>query len=202
MAPMSDETKEKGTIDGAPTAFVRGGGATGTAASEALYERRFQEAEKRRDEADAEKKLASIPIDQGGAQLHTSQLTANPEIPKAFLLLDYVDRKGEPIVVNGEPVRCMADLIIGMNPLNPEELAIVLVCPRCEQTSHKHQQDNQLMLRQSNRRFEFKPGLGPPDFVFQGKRYKSAGQIVASETFTCGDCGWKARIDKNRVWPD
>ena len=78
----------------------------------------------------------------------------------------------------------------------------MLVCPRCQQRSHKHQQDNQILIRQSNRYFEFVAGKGPAEFLFQGKRFKSAGMITHSEPFSCHDCGWRARIDNNRVWPD
>lgn len=185
----------------APEVFIRGGG-TPTAKSEQLYQDRFQQAEKRRDLSDQERAAASVPIEEGGAQLLSNQFTAHPEIPRAFLLLKFVDRHGQQIVIDGEDSACCADLIVGMNPLRPTELTIVLVCPRCEQQGHKHQQDNQMMIRQSNKWFEFKAGLGPSAFVFQGKRFKSAGMIVQSESFRCYDCGWRARIDNNRVWPD
>lgn len=197
MLGMAEESKART----APEVFVRGGG-TGTAKSEQLYERRFQEAEKRRDVSNKERALSRLPIEEGGAQLLSNQFTRHPEIPKAFIPLVYVDRSGKPIEVNGEPVICCADLIVGVNPARPEELALVLVCPRCQRSSHKHQQDNQIMLRQSNKNFEFKSGMGPATFVFEGKTFRSAGMITHSEAFRCYDCGWRARIDHNRVWPD
>lgn len=200
MQPMSDDTTEKKVIDGAPMGFVRGG--TRTQASEDLFERRYRDAEQRRNVSDAEKRLAQIPIEKGGAQLQSSQFTTRPDIPKAYIPLLYVDSKGEPIVVNGEPVLCQADLIIGMDPLQPMELSLIIVCPRCSQEAVKHQQDNQLTIRQSNKMFEFVAGKGPPTFVHDGKTFKSAGMIIQSEAFSCGDCGWRARIDHNRVWPD
>ena len=181
--------------------FMRGGG-TATSKSEALYKRRFHEAEQRRDVSDQERAAARLPTEHGGAQLLTNQMTRHPEIPKAFILLKFVNKRGEDIIVNGEPVCCCADLIVGMNPMRPTELTLVMVCPRCQQSSHKHQQDNQIMIRQSNKWFEFKTGMGPQTFVFEGKTFKSAGVIVQSEKFRCHDCGWQARIDKNRVWPD
>jgi hypothetical protein len=187
-------------IDGAPMGFVKGG--TGTTASEQLYERRYQEAEQRRDEADAEKKVASVPIEKGGGQMHVSQMTQHPEIPKAYIPLTYVNHHGEPIIANGQEVMCQADLIIGMDPTRPMELTLIIVCPRCAKRGHKHLQDCQLTIRQSNKYFEFKAGMGPPTFVHEGKTFKSAGMIVESEPFTCSDCDWRARISKNRVWPD
>jgi hypothetical protein len=202
-----DEVKEEPQpedtfiVGSAPMGFVKGG--TGTTASENLYEQRYQEAEQRRDQAERDRAMGQAPASPDQASgLMTNQFTAHPEIPKAFILLKYVDRFGQEIVINGEPVACCADLIVGLDPLMPTELSIVLVCPRCQQQSHKHQQDNQLVVRQSNKNFEFVAGKGPRDFVFQGQRFKSAGMITQSEPFSCDHCGWRARIDNNRVWPD
>lgn len=180
--------------------FVKGG--TSTQKSEELYERRFREAEQRRDVAEAEKRAASVPIEQGGAKLLTNQMTATPEIPKAYVRLGFVDRHGNPIVINGTPAACCADLIIGMNPARPMELTLVMVCPRCSQQSHKHEQDNQIMIRQSNKNFHFQASEGPALFEFQGEMFRSAGVVKWSEAFSCPDCGWRARIDNNVVWPD
>lgn len=180
--------------------FVKGG--TSTTKSEQLYEQRYQEAERRRDIADAEKRVAGVPVEQGGGQLHVSQLTRHPEIPKAYIPLTYVDSHGQPIVINGEEVLCQADLIIGMDPTEPLELTLILVCPRCQQRGHKHLQDCQLTVRQKNKWFEFRASMGPATFVHHGQTYKSAGMIIESEAFRCPDCDWRARIDHNRVWPD
>jgi hypothetical protein len=199
MQPMSDEAEKK-VIDGAPDVFVKGG--TRTQKSEEFFERRYQEAEERRNVSEAEKRLAKIPIEKGGAQLQSSQFTSRPDIPKAYIPLTYVDSKGEPIVVNGEPVVCQADLIIGIDPATPMELTLIIVCPRCSREGVKHAQDCQLTIRQSNKMFEFVAGKGPETFVHDGKTFKSAGMIIQSEPFRCGDCGWRARIDRNRVWPD
>ena len=196
---MSEEAKKEPV---APEFFIKGGG-TATSRSETLYEQRYREAEERRNQSDRDKAKAQAPTtpDQAGGML-TNQFTRHPEIPKAFILLKYVDRYGQDVIINGEVVACCADLIVGLNPTKPEELALMIVCPRCQQQSHKHQQDNQILIRQSNKYFEFVAGKGPPNFVFQGKRFKSAGTIVQSESFSCHDCGWTARIDNNRVWPD
>lgn len=180
--------------------YVKGG--TPTAKSEELFERRYQEAEVRRDISAKERAAASIPIEEGGAQLLSNQFTSTPEIPKAFIPLKYVDKRGQQIVIAGVPVMCCADLIIGMDPLLPTELTLILVCPKCSQDSHKRQQDNQIQIRQSNKNFEFVASKGEPTFVFQEKMFRSAGMITQSESFRCPDCDWRARIDNNRVWPD
>lgn len=181
--------------------YVVGGG-TGTAKSEAMYEERFHEAERRRDVSDRERAIAQTPIEHGGGQLFTNQMTAHPDIPRGFILLKYVDRHGNQIVINGEPTMCCADLIVGLDPERPTELSLMIVCPRCQQQSHKHLQDNQILIRQSNKRFEFRAAMGPATFVYDGKTFRSAGMIIESEAFRCHDCGWRARIDHNRVWPD
>lgn len=199
---MSDGDASKGAreIDGAPMGFVRGG--TSTARSEKLFHDRFVDGEERRDQAARDRANARVPVEDGGAQLLTNQFTRHPEIPKAFIPLTFVDKRGETIYVNGEPVMCCADLIVGMDPMRPTALALVIVCPRCQQQSHKHQQDNQIIIKQWNKYFEFAAGKGPRTFVFEGKTFNSAGMVVQSEAFRCPDCGWRARIDQNRVWPD
>ena len=188
--------------DKAPLGFVKGG--TPTSRSEQMFEQRFRDAERRRDlDAAERRKIAVIRANPmiGAGGVFTSQLTSHPEIPKAYVPLIYVDRKGEPIVIGGEPVTCQADIIVGMYD-RPNELALVLVCPRCMQLGQKHEQDCQITIRQSNRWFEFRPAMGPQTFMHQGKMYRSAGMIIGSEAFRCPDCDWRAIIDHNRVWPD
>lgn len=212
-APAAESSPKK-AIEGPKLAYVKGG--QGTGASERLYEQRFQEAEKRRDKAELERlaardqkqvtlpdgKTALLPGEDQGAVMYTSQMTAHPEVPKAYVLLKYLTRSGEPASVNGEAVECLADIIVGANPENPTELCLVIVCPRCSQDSHKHQQDNQLRIFQSNKFFELTPGVGPAIVAFQGQSYRSAGIIRESERFDCPDCGWRARITNNCVRPD
>lgn len=218
-APKGELNKSQ-TSKAVPDAFVRGG--TPTMKSEALYERRFQEAEKRRDEQAAEegkaervkgysdRKKADVEMasalnkatTKGNGTLFQNQFTRHPEIPKAYVLLEYCHKNGDQVRFEGEPVYGQADLIVGLDPLFPEELSLILVCPRCVQQGQKHLQDCQMTIRQRNRNFEFRSGLGPPTFVFQGQTYRSAGMIVESEAFHCPDCNWRARISKNRVVPD
>lgn len=197
--------------------FVKGG--TGTAASERLYEERFRQAEARRDQADRDHALAADAVDvthpdddnavtrlpgrQGGAVEYTTQMTGHPEVPKAYVKLIYLDRAGSET-----GIECLSDIIVGADPALPTELTLMLVCPRCQEHSHKHQQDNQLRIRQSNKYFELRTGMGPRYFQFRDPEtgsldtYHSAGVVIESEAFSCPDCGWRARIDHNRVRPD
>lgn len=203
-------------IEAPQLAYVKGG--TGTAKSEQLFETRFHEAEARRDEAafmreqSRDQQKVENPEDQsaeihmpghvGGAVQYSSQMTAHPEVPKAYVLLTYLTPTGSVMKANGEDVQCLADVIVGADPERPTELCLILVCPRCERDSHKHTQDNQLRIFQSNKHFELVTGRGDPMFMFQGQAYRSAGVITESERFSCPDCGWRARIDQNHVRPD
>lgn len=203
----------------APMGFVHLG--TGTERSRRLYEQRFREAEARRDQADADALLAKDQIDlryedergeraitklpghDGGAVQYTTQFTQHPEVPKAYIHLIYLDRAGYET-----GLRCLTDLFVGLNPARPTELCICLVCPSCTANTHKHAQDNQLRISQSNKYFDFRAAMGPPTFSFrdpvtrQVGLYNSAGMVMESEPFRCPDCGWRARIVQNRVRPD
>jgi hypothetical protein len=174
--------------------FVRGG--TSTSANDKELEKQFWDAEKRRDEAMEERRLANIPIDAGGAKLYTHKLTDTPDVPKAYIFLKYLTPQGED---TGE--RCLADLIIGAGD-DPLELMLVLVCLKCAKLGIRHHDQMQLQIRQKNRNFQFVPAVGSQRFMFEGQVYYSAGMVMDSEKFTCPVCGWSAHIDKNRVWPE
>jgi len=178
----------------APMVFVRGGG-TATSKSESLYERRYQQAEVRRNRAESDKRIASVPIERGGGKLVTNQMTRHPEIPKAFIHLKYVTSSGDETGVEG-----LGDIIIGQNPAKPMEIMLILVCPRCAQ-GQKRLQDCQMQIRQSQKQMTLTPGKGDRTFVYEDETYKSAGYIK-TERCKCPDCSWAFRIDNNRVWPD
>lgn len=206
-------------IEGAPLGFVHLG--TGTDASKRLFERRYREAERRRAEADqaaalarnavdvryedpqGERAVTKLPGRDGGAVQYTTQFTEHPEIPKAYIHLIYLDRMGAET-----GLECLADLIVGANPARPTELCLILVCPGCTKDTHKHAQDNQLRIFQSNKYFDFRASMGPKTISFRDpetdevKIYPSAGMVMESEPFRCPDCGWRARIVQNRLRPD
>ena len=174
--------------------FVRGG--TSTSANDKELEKQFRDSEKRRDEALEERRLANIPIDEGGAKIFTHKLTDSPDVPKAYIFLKYLTPQGED---TGE--RCLADLLIGVAD-DPNELALILVCYKCAKLGIRHHDQMQISLRQKNRNFQFVPAVGSQRFMFEGQVYYSAGMIMDSEKFSCPVCGWAAHIDKNRVWPE
>lgn len=222
---MSDQPtgEPKAPIEAPQLTFVKGG--TSTQKSEELFARRQAEAEERRrirdkeeaasrgqQEVEAEDGSRILMPSEGGAVQYSSQMTAHPEVPKAYVKIIYLTRKGEPAMwPSGEPVECLADVIVGADPSRPTEMCLVLVCPRCQTTSHKAHQDNQIRIFQSNKYFELEQ-RGEAMFTFReydhkarkwvDNLYRSAGVIVESERFDCPDCGWRARITENRVWPD
>lgn len=173
------------------SAFVRGG--TGTSKSDAMFAALWKDAEDRRDTEAAAKKIGSVPIDEGGGMLVENPLATpgTEKIPKASLLLTYLTPAGEPT-----GVQCLADLVMELNG----EVILILVCVGCMRRG-RHMDQCQIQLRQQNKRFTFRAGMGAPFFDFEGRRYKSAGMIVETEKFRCGDCGWTARIDHNNVRP-
>ncbi len=208
-APLPPETppvaEPTGTIMGLPmAAFVRGGG-TSTTADDNRRAEEEHDAELRRDSAARDRELASIPIEQGGAKMYANQLTTRPELEKGYVLLRYLTRSGEQLYDEGQPVMCLADIIVGADPALPTELTLILVCPSCLERGLPQGQC-QLRLRQTNRRWEFdtkRAGeMFPFDDGFGVRMYRLAGRVVESERFSCDRCLWAARIDDNRVWQD
>jgi len=176
---------------GAPMqAFVKGG--THTSGSERMFKERFEDAEKRRNRADFDKKLASIPVEQGGAKMFTHNFAESPEVPKAYVKLRYANRYGAP----AEPGECLADVIIE-NWDRPNDLTLIFVCPGCYTERHKSAGDCQLKMRMSNRWWNLKPRYGETRWTDpdgQIRIYKLAGDVVESEPFSCPDCGYRGRI--------
>lgn len=175
-------------------AWVKDG--TPTAKSEEKIEREWQQAERRRDELEEDKKVARIPIEHGGGRLFTNRMTSNADIPAAYVLLHYVNSAGRKV----PPGECCAD-VLQEDFSDPNNLTLILVCRRCIQ--RKHADTSQIKIRQSNRYWKLVTGMGPRTFTFDDgwgpKTYHSAGVVVESEKFTCGYCHWRAVIDHNKI---
>jgi hypothetical protein len=194
-ATPSEDSNGNGAPENPTLVFVKGG--TSTTKNDQLWEARYQEAEKRRDEADFERKVAGVPVESGGGKLFSSQLTSHPDIPRAYILVKYLSSGGEDTGLD-----CLADLIVGMDESKPTELTLILVCPGCMSRGDKHMQDCQIQIRQSNKGFKLTTGKGDPTFVYEDEVYKSAGVISDMEAFSCPDCGMRARVDNNCLRPD
>lgn len=182
------------TLMGLPLSmFVRGGTQTsGDAAQIAAFE---ADAEGRRNDDDESKRLARVPIAQGGAELRSLPMSSSPEAPKAYVLLDYMMRGGGLRIFMGAPLRCLADIVV----LGPEELGLQLVCPKCVET--RPQGQAQILVRQSNRKWTLDVSKAGQLIIFEGNAYMSAGVVMDSERFSC-TCGWQARISDSKVRPE
>jgi len=184
---------EGGTIAGLPMAmFIRGGG-TPTMAHERAIAEAEADAEKRRDEALEERKLSRAPVEHGGGKIFENR-SLDPGASEAYVLLDLVNSKGDPIIDHGVAVQCLADVRV----LSADELALVVVCPRC--VSRRIPQGQcQIQIRQKNRSWHLDTRQAGKPIFFDGKMFQSAGTVMDSERFGCSACGWTARIDNNKL---
>jgi hypothetical protein len=199
---VSTIAEPSATYGGFPAdVFVKGG--TTTMRHDMMVQEQEADAERRRDLLDKERQIASLPFEQGGGRLYNNYLTPNPEglpMEKAKVLLQYLTPSGDVEYNKGKPLKCLADVLVGLDPAMPTELTLVLVCPKCE--TKMPQGQCQIQIRQSNRRWELDQRTAGELIVFEGKPFRSAGTVMESEKFTCGRCTWTAHIDKNRVWPE
>lgn len=180
--------------------FVKGG--TTSSGHDRMVAELEQDAERRRNEADQEKKLSSVPIEHGGARLRTHKFSEHGDVGSGFILLRYMTPGGEIRYENGDELQCLADVHV----LGPEELCLTLVCPSCKAGGPgrppRPQGQSQIRIRQSNKSFDFDVTKAGELILFEGKPYRSAGVVRESERFSCPDCGWSARIIDNRVRPE
>jgi len=181
--------------------FVKGG--TTSSRHDTYVHEQEADAERRRNEEDRIRKIASVPVEQGGGKLFSNYLTPNPEglpVETLKILLHYLTPGGEQVYNKDKPLMCLADIIVGLDVANPTELTLVLVCPRC--CERMPQGQCQIQVRQTNRSWHLDTAKGGELIVFEGRPYRSAGTIMDSEKFTCPRCTWQAHIDKNRVHPE
>lgn len=177
--------------------FVRGG--TQTSADERRTHDAWVDAEKRRDIAAAEKTVCSFPVEEGGGKMYTHEFAApgTQELPKAYVLLRFVNSRGEPVYDQGVPLECLTDIIAPDAPAFKDELMLLICCPVCHERYPLG--DSIMQVRQSNRSWHLDMKHAGELIVFEGRPYKSAGHVMDSEGFTCR-CGTKWRIDKNKIW--
>lgn len=178
------------SVFGVPLAmFMRGGGTTSSGHDRMVAEAEA-DAERRRDIAAAERDKTGQ-----GARIYAHQFTDHPDVTKAYVLLEYVTPRGEPLFDHGARVQCLADVLY----VSPTELALVLVCPSCKERMPQGQ--CQIRVLQSNRSWHLDTRRAGEMFEFDGHIYRSAGRIMDSDVLPCPQCAWRVRIDDNRVWP-
>lgn len=163
---------------------------------------READAERRRDVAAAERKMASQPIGaQGGAMMYQNRFNDSPDAQESYFELKYVTSRGEPFYMQGQELGCLADLQL----LPDNSLQFIMVCPKCK-ASGLPQAECQMTVNTRNKKFEFDPA-GPADIImfndgFGVRPYRSAGKIRETERFRCDRCSWACRIVNNCVRPD
>jgi hypothetical protein len=133
----------------------------------------------------------------------TNHLTENTSAEQAYVELHFLNKRGEPWYEFGEPVKCLADVVM----LSATELALVIACPSCKAKGLPLDQC-QLRIRQTNKHWELDTSKAGelilwveghnPDGTKLVKPYRSAGVVRESERFRC-DCGWSARISMNKI---
>jgi hypothetical protein len=208
MAEQDESTKKEVAADAAAEkkifgvplcTFVKGG--TTTTAHDNMEAREWHEAEARRDLQDAEMRVAQKPIEQGGGEMYSSRFLNEREskAPEAHVLLDFVNRKGEPLYEQGVPLQCLADITMATEPAFEGEMVLIIMCPKCMERTKA--QNTILQIRQSNRMWHLSERGRGEIVVFERQPYLSAGTVMDSERFTCARCTWSARIDNNKIWP-
>lgn len=177
--------------------FVKGGTTSGK--HDRWMQAQLEDERRRRAEDDREKALAREHAFSKGSRtevagLFNHEFTDHPEIGKAYIPLAYMSKNRKEVDFYG-----MGDIIMVQDPKIPDELALLIFCPRClsNGTPASH---SIIQIRQSNRPWHLDRKTAGKLFVDpDGEAKHSAGEVVDGEPFTCGRCEWKAVIDKNRV---
>lgn len=198
--PAAGKPTTEQTIGVPLAAFVRFG--TTSSQHDKFVAEQEADAERRRDEDAREKRLArEHGIVRGNpgdvASRYSFQFTDHPEIAKAAVPLTYLTRTGRETTHVGR-----GDITMPQDPAFPNELALIVHCPRCHDDMGLPAGQAIITIRQSNRPWHLdKRGAGEL-IVDQWGSFRSAGTVRDGERFTCGRCSWRARVDDNKVWPD
>lgn len=104
----------------APQAIVRGG--TTTTAYDNALAKSMADADKRRAADDADKKLAKVPVEQGGAMMFEREFAPRMTSPK--VRLRYVGKTRETIMEQ------LCELVVD-DSSGREEHLLIFVCPEC-----------------------------------------------------------------------
>lgn len=190
---MADEDTKKLILSPAEV-FVKGG--TTSSAHDKELAKYKAEVEERRRQADMDRASASLPTEEGGAIMHTNKLTDSPDVEQGYVLLEYVTATGKPQYHNGDQFQCLADVIM----ISEKELALILVCPQC-MSKGLPMDLCQIKVNQSHRPWFLDTKKAGSMIEFDGKVYRSAGEVMDSDRIACMQCNWSVKIDKNKVWP-
>jgi hypothetical protein len=152
---------------------------------------RKADAERRRNELDAQRKTASIPIEQGGAKMYSTNFT---------------DSHHPRVIVTYGDMQILCELV--KDDISGE-WTLILTCPECVKNGAP-QGEAQMTVRQGHRSWHIdERGRGEPDTYIDtdfrtGRKvkcvYVRAGTIKDTDILRCSHvaCGGaKYRIDNN-----
>lgn len=193
-SPVVDDLEEASKVS--MQFIVRGG--TTTSAWDKEQARREADAEVRRKQLDADRRLASIPLEQGGAMMFDHNFADPLTTPKVHIR--YVNSKKETIM--DQLCEMVTDDISG-------DTILQFVCPKCVMRGI-HPGDAQCTVRDSNRKWHLDTrtsGMAKIQTVDMRGRpvlepYLNAGMIMDTDVLVCPafNCGAKYKIHKNMLY--
>jgi hypothetical protein len=173
-------------------------GGTHTLKHERMMQQKRADADERRRVADEEKRIASMPLEQGGGKMFTHNMGTPQQHPVVCLTIH--NPKQEIVRSGGKDVQILADIIVG-NPDNPDDLTLNMVCPYCW-SNGTPLGECQFKILQSHRFWALDPRGAGELVIFDGQPYRSAGTVMDSTRVRCPQCDWTFRIDKNRIFEE
>jgi len=190
--PQQVSQADQRTVMGYPIeAFVKGG--TTTSKHDQWMAESWMDAQHRRQVLDAEQRVSSVPVEQGGAKMYTHQFR-DSRLPELHVPLHYINSKGETVIEGVGDIRVVDD------PAFPGELVLIMFCPRCTQDGRVTPDHAIVQIRQSNRYWALDERTRGEMFVYEGHAYVSAGTVMDCEKFTCPRCDWRGAVHKNCVY--
>lgn len=175
--------------------LVRGG--TTSSAYDKELQQRMADAEVRRAEADADRKVAQVPIEQGGGLLFENKLADPLTGPR--VLIKYVGKTKE--VLMEQLCELVADELTGDHML-------IFVCPECFRRGVPSQ-FAQCHVRSKHRQWHLDlreagqvKAARNSDSIGGIEYYTHAGNIMDTDVLRCDgvNCGCSFKIDKNIMY--
>lgn len=169
-------------------AWVKGG--TSTAAYDQEIKQKEAEAEARRDAQDAERRLASVPIEEGGAKMFSHNLGHPTDDPK--ILIKFVNSKKET------QFELLCD--IGVEH-DGSGRWFIFVCPDCVSRGIPSGQA-QLRVSDKHRHWDLDDRTLGEVIVFDEQIYYSAGKIMDTDVLRCPNahCTLAVKIHNNMMY--
>ncbi len=208
--PPTEAPKE---IAGLPIEmFVKEG--TSTWASDMQAKEQFAKAEERRDQAARDRQIAQTERSEDSmAGMYTNRMSGNQNVPAGYVELIVCHRNGtQRDGPDGRPMAVVCEVLMGTDPMRPEELVLMAVCPHCVLDLGVTQDDAQLRIAQRHRAWHLDTRKEHQDPIVANlfddvkkdlvlKTLPRLGMVTDSDRIPCPRCTWVYRIDRNRLWP-